>query len=34
LRPLYAWFTEGLDFTDLREAKALLDSLKNGHVSI
>jgi len=25
--PLYAWFTEGLDTPDLREAKALLEEL-------
>jgi len=28
LQPLYGWFTEGFRFTDLREAKALLDSLQ------
>ena len=27
LQPLYGWFTEGFQFTDLREAKALLDAL-------
>jgi predicted ATPase len=27
LAPVYAWFTEGFDTGDLREAKALLDSL-------
>jgi predicted ATPase len=27
LAPVYGWFTEGLDTTDLREAKALLDEL-------
>ena len=27
LEPIYAWFTEGFDTGDLREAKALLDSL-------
>jgi predicted ATPase len=27
LAPVYGWFTEGLDTTDLREAKALLDTL-------
>jgi tetratricopeptide (TPR) repeat protein len=27
LAPIYAWFTEGLDTADLREAKALLDEL-------
>ena len=26
LQPIYGWFTEGFQFTDLREAKALLDS--------
>jgi predicted ATPase len=25
--PLYAWFTEGFDTTDLKDAKALLDKL-------
>jgi predicted ATPase len=25
LAPIYGWFTEGFDTTDLREAKALLD---------
>jgi class 3 adenylate cyclase/predicted ATPase len=28
LAPIYDWFTEGLDTTDLMEAKALLDQLK------
>jgi len=28
LQPLYGWFTEGFQFSDLREAKALLDSLQ------
>ena len=27
LAPIYAWFTEGLDLPDLKEAKALLDEL-------
>jgi hypothetical protein len=27
LQPLYAWFTGGIGFTDVREAKALLESL-------
>lgn len=27
LAPIYTWFTEGLDTSDLREAKALLDAL-------
>jgi predicted ATPase len=27
LAPLYAWFTEGFDTRDLKEAKALLDQL-------
>jgi tetratricopeptide (TPR) repeat protein len=27
LAPIYAWFTEGLDTADLKEAKALLDQL-------
>jgi class 3 adenylate cyclase/predicted ATPase len=27
LRPVYGWFTEGLDTADLKEAKALLDEL-------
>jgi predicted ATPase len=27
LRPVYSWFTEGFDTPDLKEAKALLDSL-------
>ena len=30
LQPLYGWFTEGFEFSDLREAKALLDSLQKG----
>jgi predicted ATPase/class 3 adenylate cyclase len=28
LAPIYAWFTEGLDTQDLREAKAVLDQLR------
>ena len=27
LAPVYCWFTEGFDTTDLKEAKALLDEL-------
>ena len=27
LRPVYGWFTEGLDTPDLKEAKELLDEL-------
>jgi predicted ATPase len=27
LAPIYSWFTEGFDTTDLREAKALLEEL-------
>ena len=27
LAPVYGWFTEGFDTTDLREAKALLEEL-------
>ena len=27
LAPAYGWFTEGFDTPDLREAKALLDTL-------
>ena len=27
LAPVYGWFAEGLDTTDLKEAKALLDEL-------
>jgi predicted ATPase len=27
LAPIYSWFTEGFDTQDLKEAKALLDSL-------
>ena len=27
LAPVYSWFTEGFDTSDLKEAKALLDEL-------
>ncbi len=27
LAPVYAWFTEGFDTADLKDAKALLDEL-------
>ena len=27
LAPIYGWFTEGFDTTDLKEARALLDAL-------
>jgi hypothetical protein len=27
LAPVYGWFTEGFDTADLKEAKALLDTL-------
>jgi predicted ATPase len=27
LAPIYGWFTEGFDTTDLQEAKALLEAL-------
>jgi predicted ATPase len=27
LAPIYGWFTEGFDTTDLQEAKALLEEL-------
>jgi len=27
LAPIYGWFTEGFDTTDLQNAKALLDAL-------
>jgi predicted ATPase len=30
LAPVYGWFTEGFDTTDLRQAKALLDDLASG----
>jgi predicted ATPase len=29
LAPVYGWFTEGFDTLDLKEAKALLDTLKS-----
>ena len=28
LAPIYAWFTEGFDTKDLKEAKALLDQFE------
>jgi len=28
LAPVYAWFTEGFDWTDMKQAKALLDELR------
>ena len=28
LVPVYGWFTEGFDTTDLQEAKALLEDLR------
>ncbi|MBT2321863.1 AAA family ATPase [Variovorax paradoxus] len=34
LQPLYGWFTEGFQFSDLREAKALLDSLQKGQARL
>ena len=34
LQPLYGWFTEGFGFSDLREAKALLDSLQKGQTKL
>ena len=30
LEPVYAWFTEGFDTPDLKEAKALLEELASG----
>jgi predicted ATPase len=30
LAPVYGWFTEGFDTTDLKDAKALLDELEDG----
>ena len=30
LAPLYGWFTEGFDTADLREARELLESLREG----
>jgi hypothetical protein len=29
LAEIYKWFTEGFDTADLKEAKALLDELRN-----
>jgi hypothetical protein len=29
LAPVYGWFTEGFDTADLKEAKALLDELRD-----
>jgi hypothetical protein len=29
LAPIYGWFTEGFDTTDLKEAKALLEGLSD-----
>jgi tetratricopeptide (TPR) repeat protein len=34
LQPLYGWFTEGFGFSDLREAKAVLDSLQKGQAKL
>jgi predicted ATPase len=31
LAPVYAWFTEGFDTRDLKEAKALLEELASGN---
>ena len=31
LRPIYMWFSEGFDTKDLRQAKHLLEKLKDGH---
>ena len=28
LAPVYGWFTEGFDTSDLKEAKALIDNLR------
>ena len=28
LAPVYNWFTEGFEWTDMKQAKALLDELK------
>ena len=33
LGPVYGWFTEGFDTRDLKEAKALLDTLAPQHPS-
>jgi hypothetical protein len=30
LQPLYAWFTDGFGFSELREANAELDALQRG----
>jgi predicted ATPase len=30
LAPIYGWFTEGFDTADLKQAKALLDELREG----
>ena len=29
LQPVYGWFVEGFDTTDLKDAKALLDELRD-----
>jgi len=29
LEPIYSWFVEGFDTTDLKDAKALLDELRD-----
>ena len=34
LRPIYLWFSEGFDTKDLRQAKHLLEKLKNGQRKI
>jgi predicted ATPase len=34
LAPIYGWFTEGFDTVDLKEAKALLDELREPRVSM
>ena len=31
LRPIYMWFSEGFDTKDLRQARHLLEKLKNNH---
>jgi predicted ATPase len=31
LAPVYGWFTEGFDTRDLKEAKTLLEELRNDH---
>jgi predicted ATPase len=33
LAPVYAWFTEGFDSADLKEAKAVLERISNGRQS-